>query len=681
MRLKLACIAVLAWSCAQEGDFLATEAIGDAELRIVLTRERQGPRLQVLDRSEPFEIAPGALQAELDGGGLAVWVFAYRQSDLVMRFPGLDGLSPPDLRAALNPVLEPPAAGRYSPPPPVRALQAVLTEDGPRDVKYREVEWTEVQANPETAFTLALDGRYACPPIGRPFRAFVRDMPEHVCTFSLDVSCQWVADGDCTVDGLGGDAAVRQVPGGGLYVDEAACEDVAARRAGAVRGETEAWACGGRTIAIQRQVDVAPGVPWRLDASVPLTNAELAAPGQWAAGVAGVWRVLDVGVDDLRLRRVRVDDMSPSYQLTGIPLPDESRGRTIIAPDGRTVLLSSGVFAPSVGTGAQCLRLPATDRSDRFFPILTTTATSLLLAPPGFNGPLASTDRWAVAGVPGQIDSMAPPGEDDLRLPPGMGRLSRLSVTADLGTLLVHGTLVTARVPRVTQLLGVQNLLGCPRLIPHPADLAGAIVAAGSEHLALMPDGVLRLAADGAPLERMVTDASFDDTYRLERRADAAGDDVALVYRPSETTLWVFGAEATPVQVELEGPILATLDGPQVVVQTGSNVLLVRDAFDETAAVEYHVPAFAGAPPEPLRIQPEAIIRFNGATLVGVSQGTYAGVLDLRSGLSQGLPVADGVRVETVFLDEGGQQLWLVARVPTDLVTLQLIRIGSPPVF
>lgn len=669
-------------ACASNDDFVANEGGLDAEIRIVLTRGRSGPRFEVLTQSEPFQIAPSALSAELeDGGALQIWVFAFRQADLVNRFPGLAGRSTLDVVVALEPVLEPEGPGRYAPPDPVAVLRTTLTEDTDREVRYDPVDWASTRGDPTTAFTLALGGALACPPVDQPFRVFVRDRPERACIYRRDDACRWVTEGCPHASIFGDNGNVREEPAGTLFDGELVCRRVPAQNEGLVRGETDAWDCGDRVVAAQRQVDRLPGVPWALDVTRSLTNEELARPRRWAIAATGAWLAVDGGLNDIRLRRVLIDETAPSYQPTGIPLPDDGLGREVSSVDGLLIELEEDDFKFSVGLGIQCLRLFDTNNRRRFYAIQTTSSNTLTLRSPGIGQPLPRTSRWAVAGEPGQIDTTEPPGQEELRLPGDVGQLVALSLTEEQSSLLVQGTNKTYRIPRITDLDVLLNIFGCPVEIPHPAGLVGSIVVAGQDHLALVRNGVVRLDADGRPTaSSTVADAVFDGSYRLERRAGADGFDRALVFQPNESLVWVFAPNAPPTVVDLAGPVVGTLNGPQVIIQTGANTFAVRDIVGpaNAPAVTYHVPAFSTDETSPVVIRPEAVINFRGSTLVGLSQGRYVGVLDLRSGLSQGFRADPGVFVETVLSDEGSQALWLVARTRETDNTLLLVQVPEP---
>ena len=662
---------------------MAAEPVDDADIRIVLTIGRAGPRFEVLTRTEPFQIAPSALQAELeDGGRLGVWIFAFRQADLAARFPGLATLSALDIAIALEPSLEPPGPGRYEPPPPVRVLQTELTDDSDREVTYTDVDWAATRANPATAFTVALAGALACPPLDRPFRVFVRDAPEQVCVYTKDDACRWVSDGCPNASALGISEAgtIRETPASGLIVDGRLCRPTAALTDR--RGETDAWQCDDRVLAAQRQVDRQAGIPWRLDGATSITNLELARDGRFALGAAGAWYGVERQERDIRIRRVLIDDTSPSYQPSLIPLPDDGDGRRIRSEDGRQVTLENGTFKFSVGRGPQCLRRPAAVGGDSFFAIQQSQATSIELSPPGLGTALDSTFVWSVAGEPGQIDTADPPGQANLRLPGDMGPISSLTITNELTAVLLHGRNRSFRIPRIPEVFLARNLFGCPAEIPHPPDLVGDIVIAGREHFALLRSGVARLDEDGVVVATSSrADANFDDRYRIERRAGPDGRDRAVVFRPEATVAWVFDpAQQTAIRVDLEGPILGTTDGPQGVLRTGANTLTVRSLTpDAPAGTIYHVPAFSPDAAGELRVEAGAVVAAGGRTLVGLSQGADVGVLDLTTGLSQGRRVEPDVRVETIITDEGGQARWLAARARRDDPTFQLIRVPPSP--
>ncbi|MEO1337264.1 MAG: hypothetical protein AAFV29_16600, partial [Myxococcota bacterium] len=386
---------------------------------------------------------------------------------------------------------------------------------------------------------------------------------------------------------------------------------------------------------------------------------------------------------DLRLRRILVEEnAAPSYQPSLIPLPDDGDDRSISSTDGLRVDLTSGAFKFSVGNGEQCLRLSDSSRTSRFIAINGTSDTSLSLTPPGIGEAIALGSReWAVAGFPGQIDTSEPPGQEPIQLPAGMGAVSALSVTADRNAVVLHGTDRTVRIARVTQIFGARNLFGCPIFIPHPPGLVGPIVAAGRQHFALMTDGVLRLDADGTPLERGTVGVTYDTSFRLERRAGLDGGDLAIAYQPGERPIWVFAEGRDPFKIDLEAPILATLDGPQVILQPSANTLTVRTISDPNifTAIDYQIPAFDDQMSAPLKIAPDAIVDVAGTTLIGFSQGAYVGALDLRTGLSQGFRLFEGVEVESILVDEVAQSAWLFTRGGPSAATRDLVQVPLPP--
>ncbi|MEM7675837.1 MAG: hypothetical protein AAF449_07525 [Myxococcota bacterium] len=671
--------------CGEEGNFIATEPIGSAEVRIILTNGRGGPRFQVLTRTEPFVISASTLQSELENGGqLNVWIFAYRLTDLVERFEGLRDVSVDELPSLIQPSLDPPAAGRYEPPAPTRALRATIAEGGDRSVTYEDIPWGDIRTNPDTAFTLTLDGTYACPPLDQPFRVFRRGTPGSACVYRRDNQCRWVNE-RCGQSRqiFGADSpAVRQGSNGTLTIGERDCASIDAQTTGPDRGETSAWNCGDRVIAVQRQVSNASGEPWRLRTTTTLANNELTAPGRWSPSNAGAWYISEPQAGELRLRRVLVEGLSVSYQPSSLALPDDGDDRSVSSPDGLRVTLDSGAFKFSVGKGSQCFRLFESAQASRYIPIDTVNSVnSLSLTPPGIGEPINLGSRqWAVAGAPGQIDSADRPGQEDIRLPSGMGSIGALSLTADLNTIVVHGTERTVRIPRITRVFGIRNLFGCPSFVPHPPGLIGPIVAAGRQHFALMADGVLRLDTDGTPLERATVSATYDPSFRLERRGGADGGDLGIVYRPGDARIWVFAEGSDPFRVDLSGPILATINGPRVIVQTGRNRLNVR-AIDPMATTEvsYQIPAFDDQISDPIAVAPDAIVEVAGTTIVGFSQGAYVGLLDLGTGLSQGWRLFDGAMVEAIFIDEVGQNIWLFTRGLTPTSTRELVQAPLPP--
>ena len=193
---------------------------------------------------------------------------------------------------------------------------------------------------------------------------------------------------------------------------------------------------------------------------------------------------------------------------------------------------------------------------------------------------------------------------------------------------------------------------------------------------------MLRIGVDGSVIARARLDGvAFDASYRIERRASAAGGDRALVYQPLDQTLWVFADDAPPNRFDFAAPIMATTDGPQAILRRGANTLVVRDvsAPDATSEVVYDVPAFSPDANEPISVLPDAVVPLTGTTVIGLSQGTYVGALDLRTGLSQGRNVGADVTVEAVIADESRQALWLITRTGAAETALELLRVPVPP--
>ena len=270
-------------ACGSEGAIIATEDLGEADLKVMITRSDQRESITVLAADAPFIYRQEPLLDVFDRGGqLRVIVVGLRSQDLRATYPNLPDRPAAELAQALVPRLGPIGGGLYPPPTPTKVLATTVSPDSKAALEYQSTDLATL--GDEAAFGFALPGDLLCPPIGAQFRVFDRDDPSKTCVFRRDAQCTWRRQGLCPNDQLifGDrlpiDRSIFQLPDGVLVLPSGArCQPVAPRQS-PVFGETKAWRCGDQEFGAQEQSS-ASTLPYLTVNRDDLRAATLFAPG------------------------------------------------------------------------------------------------------------------------------------------------------------------------------------------------------------------------------------------------------------------------------------------------------------------------------------------------------------------------------------------------------------------
>ncbi len=670
-------------ACAEPTRFVATEELGDADLRVVIARTDRVRSVQLLTRDQPFRFDAEPLSEVFARGDvLRVHVLGYTLASLRALFPTLAERSAAELSALLRPGIGPPRPGLHAAPPPTIALSADISRGNEEDVRYDELTLERLAGDPELAVVFEVDAALLCPPVGVSFRAFARDEPERVCIYQRDAACTWSRPDRGTCENAGAIFGAREVPAptrieqlpdGSLRLQPGSrtCRRVAPRDSGAVRGETAAWDCGGAIVAIQDAAVDAEGEPWAIERAARLVGLEPGARDAFAPATLGAFYAAD-GPDGARLRLLQAGDGTPSSSgLRHFLLDDSGRGAGRgSSADGLRVSFT-GPLATAIGDASeQCLRILDDNRA----PTRTAAIASrdgereLSLHPPGLGGPMPDLGRWDMVGDPGQTVSMTP-RVAEVSLPPDLGGLVRLSSRPDATpqVLVVHGAARTFRLNQIARFPGDVLTYGCPLQLRRPEGLVGEIIAARNGYYALVEDGVVQLDARGElAAESRVAGLRLGPTARLFRGDTESGAGRALVWVPERGELFVFDPPSgAHHRLMLEGTLLAVLGGPRVLLrpQGTTHVVELLDVLDGPGGerITYLIPAVEEERSPAVEVEEAAVVEREGRQLIGWSSGRAIGLLELRTGRSTSLILDGPVRVRSLFREPTSTRTWIVA--------------------
>lgn len=675
-------IASVLAACAGPADRVAVEDLDGVDLKIVVARSGAQSEARALSKDAPYRFTLEPLGEVFErGDSLRIWVLGYTSAELGAAFPQLAGRGASDIVDSLTPVLSEPGPGRYPAPQPSKVLVTTVASDGPSEIDYEVGEWSQIESSLQLQF--ALPGSMACPPLGVVLRAFSRADPGRVCLYTRNEGCEW-ARPDTTPcphqsQVFGAAGAIIQQPDGSLRVGETACSPVEAHRSDTQRGESAAFDCAGRVVAVQEQPLDADNKPW-----IPLKGPRISGieftsdSGQWLPVSPGLYYGFEEA-GQVELRRVGIQDNEATYAALQHPLLDAPTmaQRTASSMDGLQVTLMGGTFDESVGSAAQqCFRRVTPEGEPLAWSNITGRTSATLTLEDDALGAFSMVTDWQVVGDPGQPGSGAPI-TSPLRLPASTNGLGRLSARAGRfpTDLVVHGRARTFGIEPVTRFSGPQHLFTCPAEVSQPRSLVGPMIAAPDGYYGLRADGIEVLDADGNQQRVLDNEGeTFTRSWTLIRTVNAASQERVVAYQSG--TAHVFDPNADTHNVyRLPGRIVAVLPGPDLLYvpsQRPFSIAIGPIVAGRLAdSITYAVPAFDEVNPPPLSIQSAAAYA-SGVRLVGFSSGSNVGVLDLDTGLSTAFPVGIDATIQALFEDDAGTQVW--AAVTTSATGLELVR-------
>lgn len=688
MRVKGAISGLLLMlGCSGADPRVAVEDLGEVDLRVVVARAGETAEVRILDATEAYRYTAEPLaDVFARGDQLQVYVLGYSLQTIEAAFPGLEGRAVGDIIGRLRPHLEPAGPGRFDPPDPDAVLFAAVAEGGDADVTYEPRSWSQVQD--EISLRLELAGDLACPPAGAVVRAFSRDAPGRVCIFNRSQDCEWSRLGNppCADQDriFGVEGTIVEQPNGSLRVGQTICAPTEARDgSGALRGESAAYVCDGRIVAVQVQPLDERGELWSPQPGPRIDNAETSRPGQWVPVDPGVLFAFEAA-DDIEVRRIGVGAQGEDvYETLSHPVVDSplARQRRASSADGTTVTLSGDGFERNVGSATdQCFRRVDGTRPLEWSLVERREAQdTLTLSAP--MTPFSSELDWQVVGDPGQ-DFVMSPQVVEARLPAGTGGLDRVSVSAERfpAALLVHGRNRTFRLPPVTRFEGDTHFVSCPRELTRPGDLTGPVIAAPDGYYAMVTDGIRRIAIDGT-FGRLLDSGpdTFSPSWTLTRTVNRQSAERVVVYREGVVHLFDPGGTIHD-RLTVDGRIVGVLPGPLLFYLPATEGFALRQVTvlrgQLTDEIEFTVPAVSEGNPPALEVRPEAVRALDRRVLVGFSSGDYAGVLDTRTGLSSAADVSPGAKVVALFGGDDGDATW--AAVTTSGGSVELLQLPLP---
>lgn len=640
--------------------------------------------IEALAVDTPYRYEEESLDDVFDrGDSLEVAIFGFTRAQIAAAFPGLAGRSTTELVEVLRPELGPPGPGRYAPPEPHVILTAVLEPDTEPDFSYLPINWDAARDREDLQFGFRLAGNLACPPIGSPMRVFNREDPSAVCIYTRNDRCEWTA-GECSNAAVvfGGpvpsNEPIQETPSRSLIIGTERCDPLGE----IAPGETRAWLCGDRTVAAQEEVLSAAGEPWRMEQGTPLSTPDLAAPHTFARSVRGVLIAAGSGAST-NLHRLAVMSGVANYQSFETPVVDGLASTHDPAPassaDG-IVVRATRDFDARVGvSNLQCfVTLAAGRQEDSALIADKPSLDTIRLAAPGLGGPLSDTVSWRIVGDPGPDFLTSPPVVDVVS--PGVGTIDRLSRSPPGDVVLLHGSTRTFRLLRLgDRFPNDLNYFTCAVEIPQPPGLVGEIVAGSSALYAVSSDSIEVLDFVGAQIDRLGTDRTFVASDRIDVVEGPGGGDHIVVWNSDR--LHLFDRAGTEDRTEtVDGRIVAVLDGPiAVFLPDGEShtVALLNLARDEETRIA--VPPFTETVTAGIEIAPAAAIESAaGRIMLGYTDGNYAGVIDVRTGLSQAIPLSSGGSVTAVFEDDAQDAVWAVVESPAQPSQADLLRSAFP---
>lgn len=658
-------LAAVGLSCGSPGAVVAIEDLGDADLKVIITKSDQRQDITVLAAEAPFIYRQEPLIDVFDRGGtLRVIVIGMRSQDLRAAYPSLPDRPPAELAQALVPRLGSIGGGLYPPPPPTRVLTTTVEPDSPSPLEYQPTDLTTL--GDEAAFGFALPGDVLCPPIGVRFRVFPRGNPALSCVYRRDANCSWAHQGTCPNEEaiygvrLPVDRQILQLPDGRLLLPTGPrCEPIAIQQS-PVFGETRAWRCGGLELGAQEPptVDEIQRVPVGRE---DLRAATIFTPASLGAMVA----LGDRSFARLKMTQARFD----LEKLVMLQVDAGNTNRVLEWVDPLHVRLN-GAFSVDVRMEA-CLALGGNNT-----PIVAVSPDGggaiLTLGQPLPN--FGTTPGWRVFGLPSQGTSAFP----DLMLPSSNPTL-RLTVGPSDRLVFSTGSAVYQAVTNSIQ--SRRNYYGCPIPVPNLPAGRPEVVVNGSGYLGLQNDALLLHGADGAILETI----PLGGTLPADARPWRLTEESYAVASLGGTQVWRVDAQRRVTTHDLPGPLVALLLH-QFAPSPRAEVHALYQSRDQAAELRllslesgnerrYLLPPFdESSDPQAARVRigPEAVYDRNGRVGVAYGQGSHAGALDLLSGISVAFRLGEQATGKVSFVDDQGATAWAFASSATTAAVLRL---------
>ncbi|MBK6689437.1 MAG: hypothetical protein IPG45_33535 [Deltaproteobacteria bacterium] len=655
-------------ACGSAGAIIATEDLGEADLKVMITRSDQRENITVLAADAPFIYRQEPLLDVFDRGGqLRVIVVGLRSQDLRAAYPNLPDRPPAELAQQLVPRLGPIGGGLYPPPTPTKVLATTVLADSNAALEYQNTDLATL--GDEAAFGFALPGDLLCPPIGAQFRVFDRDDPTKTCVFRRDSQCTWRRQGQCPNDQvifgvqLPAERSIFQLPDGVLVLPTGErCQPIAARQS-PIFGETRAWRCGDQELGAQEQSS-ASTLPYVTVNREDLRTATLFAPGTrgtyLALGPTNFARLkVSSGRADLEtLVVLGVDSGANARSLTRV---DETRVRL------NNTFNSQVVEGMCLSVGGDHYRIQGVEDSGGG------TRDQLVLSRPV--AAFSPTVSWNIYGDPSQGTSSSPTFE----LPSGAGTATRLS--ADGADRLVistsQGTFDTLPIRSFNRRFHYE----CAYPVVQPPDRSGEAVAGSTGYLALAPDRLLVQGADGV-VSRTIP---LGETLPAGARILRLDEDYLAVAVLGSTRVIVVGPTDQVSGYDLPGALIG-MAVHQFAPSPRSELYALYQPNDSSAELRllalatqqerrYLVPPFdesANPADARIRIEAEAFYDKNGRLLVAYGQGKHTGAIDLLSGLSVAFRMGDEARSQVTFLDDLGTSGWALSSGSTTSAVFRL---------
>ncbi len=679
-------IVALLMSCNAPADRVAQEDLGQAEFKIVVARSGQQAEALALLIDTPYRFTLEPLKdVYARDDTLKIWVLGYTSEQLGATFPPLASRGAADIIGRLEPRLGPLTPGSYRAPEPNTILFANIDEDSPDTVLYASQDWAQAEA--ALGLTFAMPGTVACPPVGVRLRVYDRANPGLVCLFTRNDMCEWSrADNQvCPNQGLifGASGIITQRPNGTLTVGNLTCPRAPAQNSGDDLGETSAYNCGSKVVVAQEEPLDAQEQPWEAVQGPSISVSDSLLNSRWVSAERGAYLAFNTaGRVELRTLSVRND--SPAYGPLQHPLVDRPQdGNPLATSTNETqISLNEGRFADMVGAASgQCFQRALQSIPSAWAPISSRSGdASIVLEAPGIPS-FSDAGDWQIIGDPGANTALQP---IPLRPPADIGVLGQLSTRRNAYPLdlVLHGRSRTFEYPPIDRFSEQQKLFSCARELTRPANIIGPIIASPDGYYGMARDGVQLIGPDGTigPLLSGNGEVYSPNTWKLARTQSEAGQERVLMYRDGEAHVFNPGTSAHHVY-NVPNSILAIVPGPELVYRPSNSNYMIALAKIGQGRVEgtrnYVLPAFSETSEGSLGIRAAAVYVQDNTRYLGYSRGPFAGVLDLDTGLSTGVPISKDAFVQAVFQDTSSPQIW--AAVTTEEGSLTMVRFPAAP--
>lgn len=655
-------------ACGSAGAIIATEDLGEADLKVMITRSDQVESITVLAADAPFVYRQEALLDVFDRGGqLRVVVVGLRSQDLRDAYPNLPDRPPAELAQQLVPKLGPIGGGLYPPPTPTKVLATTVSSDSNATLEYQSTDLATL--GDEAAFGFALPGDLLCPPIGALFRVFDRDDPSKTCVFRRDAQCTWRRQGLCVNDQaifgdrLPADRSIFQLPDGVLVLPSGGrCQPTAPRQS-PIFGETRAWRCGDQELGAQEQSS-ATTLPF-----VSVNREDLRAAALFAPGSRGTYLALGSST----FARLKVASGRADVETLVILGVDAGTNVRALSRIDETRVRLNSAFSNQVVEG-MCLALEGNNyRIQGVEDSGAGVRDQLVLSRP--IAAFTPTTDWDIFGDPSQGTSFYP----TFALPNGSGTPTRLS--ADGADRLVIST------PQGTfDALPIRSFnrrfhYECAYPVVAAPGQSGEAVAGPAGYLTLGAESLLVQGADGVVSRTIPLGEPVPTGARILR---LEGDYLAVTVLGSSRVL-VVGPSDQVNGYDLPGALLG-MAVHQFAPSPRSELYALYQPNDAPAELRllalatqqerrYLVPPFdesSNPSDAAIRIAAEAFYDKNGRLLVAYGQGNHTGAIDLLSGLSLAFRMGAEARSQVAFVDDLGTSGWALSSGSTTSAVFRL---------